>query len=176
MEQKIGVVNPNGFQQIPDVNMELFYYSLFSGLIMGLLVTAVIIWIMKSAFQTRTNAASIVASFFLSGFIFTVYVTVIMIFSKDIWIISSVMLWTATFMGSLWFFQPPSLEQLVAKTHSDVAKLEKRLEKQKKQDAAREVKENAKAARKLEKARSKGVVIKTPTTTTTNDSTEKDLN
>lgn len=160
--EKIGVVNPNGLQQLPEVNMELFYFSLFSGLIMGVLVTAVIIWIMKSAFHTRTNAASIIASFFLSGLAFVVFSTVMTVYTNDIWIISSVMLWTAIFMGSLWILQPASLEQLVAKTKDEVAKLEKLHEKQK-------VKEEAKEKRKIEKARGKGAVVKSPSSTAKDD-------
>ncbi len=179
MEKQIGVVNPTGFQQVPDmseINVPLLIFSVSSGVIMGFLVMAVIVWIMKSAFNTRTNAASIIASFFLSGSSFVIFTTVMAYFSKEIWVISSVMLWTVVFMGSLRILQPPSLEQLLAKTRTDVDKMEKQLEKQKKQDADREAKEAAKAARKAEKARAKGVVVKSPTSTSTKSTdTKKDL-
>lgn len=176
MEKQIGVVNPNGFQQMPDVDMGILIFSVSSGLIMGFLVMAVIVWIMKGAFNTRTNAASIISAFFLSGTAFIVFITVMMFYSKEIWLMSSVMLWTAVYMGSLWFLQPASLEQMIAKTRTDVEKLEKQLEKQKKQDADREAKEAAKAARKADKARAKGVIVKTPASTSANSTdTKKDL-
>lgn len=176
MEKQIGVVNPNGFQQMPDVDMGILIFSVSSGLIMGFLVMAVIIWIMKGAFNLRTNAASIIASCFLSGLSFIVFVTVMMFYSKDIWLVSSVMLWTVTFMGSLWILQPASLEQMIAKTRTDVEKMEKILDKRKKQEADREVKVAAKTARKAEKARGKGVVVQTPASTSTKSTdTKNDL-
>lgn len=176
MEKQIGVVNPNGFQQMPEVDMGILIFSVSSGLIMGFLVMAVIVWIMRSAFNTRTNAASIIASFFVSGTAFMVFITGMMFYSKEVWLISSVMLWTVVYMGSLWILQPASLEQLIARTRTDVEKMEKQLDKQKKQDAQREAKEAAKAARKAEKARGKGVVVKSPiATSTSSKNTEKDL-
>lgn len=180
MEKQTGVVNPNQIQPIPDpipnVDMELLLFSLSSGLVMGFLVMAVIVWIMKGAFNTRTNAASIISAFFLSGTAFMVFITVMMFYSKEIWLMSSVMLWTAVYMGSLWILQPDSLEKMIAKTRKDVEKMETKLEKQKKQDADREAKEASKAARKTEKARAKAVIVKNTTSTTANSTdTKKDL-
>ena len=82
MEKQTGVVNPNQIQPIPDVDMQLLLFSLSSGMVMGFLVMAVIVWIMKGAFNTRTNAASIISAFFLSGTAFMVFITVMMFYSK----------------------------------------------------------------------------------------------
>lgn len=176
MENKIGVVNPNTYQQVPDlsdINMPLLFISVFTGMVMGCLVMAVIVWIMRGAFNIRTNAASIIAAFFLSGLVFMVYGTAMTIYTKDIWLISSVILWTATFMGSLWILQPPSLEQLVEKTRADVEKMEKRLDKEKKREAQREAKKAEKEARKVEKARGKAVVVKTTESNITSGTEQK---
>lgn len=127
MKENIGVVNPNLLEQEP--NTMLLLFGTIAGLFMAFLVSSIIAFIMKSTFHTRLNAASFIASNTLACIISTIFIVVMAMFSAEVWIISSVILWCSTYMLFLHLFQPPSLEELLARTEKDVAKLEKRAEK-----------------------------------------------
>lgn len=142
MKENIGVVNPNVLEQEPTSLLVLF--GAIAGLFMGLLVSGIIALIMKSSFNTRVNLASFIASNTLACIVSIIFVVVMAVFSADIWIISSVILWCSTYMLCLHFLQPPSLEQLLARTEKDVAKLEKQAEKMDKKAKAKEEKAKAK--------------------------------
>lgn len=142
MKENIGVVNPNLIEQEAISMMAIF--GAIAGLFMALVVSGVIALIMKSSFHTRINAASYIASNTLACLIATIFIIVMAMFSAEIWIISSVILWCSIYMLCLYLLQPPSLEELLVRTEKDVTKLEKQVEKVDQKAKAKQEKAKAK--------------------------------
>lgn len=127
MKENLGVINPNLLEQEP--NMLAALLAAITGIFMALIVSGIIAFIMSATFNTRINIASFIAANTLSSIFSIIFIVVLAVYSTEIWIISSVMVWCSTYMICLYLLQPPSLEQLLVRTHKDVLKLEKQAEK-----------------------------------------------
>lgn len=129
MKENVGVINPNP-TQVTAESLQFYYFSLAAGIVTSILVMILFVWILKKLTKLRTSIASVIASFYLSLTAFCIFIVFVSGISQEYWIVSSTLIWAVTFVASLFALQPPSFEQMLAKTKKEVSKLEHQVAKQ----------------------------------------------